>query len=184
MALLIKNSHRPANTSGQPAIVAQSIQVSQKSNDGSGVALPASTTGQLFRVKGGKVRVLALVGTVTTAIQNSDPVLKVSSKALDASSAAVGTAVDIASTVDISSLEVGGMVFVEGDGTALVKSNAGCAFIGAVTGNWIAPQGEIYLTTGATKTGAIKWDLWYQPMDAGAFVEAAPLTAGVLTAAI
>jgi hypothetical protein len=64
------------------------------------------------------------------------------------------------------------MLFVEGDGTAMVKSTAGAAFIGANSGQWIAPQGEIYITTSATNTGAIKWDIFYQPLDAGAYVEA------------
>jgi hypothetical protein len=179
MALLIKNQHRPTASSIQPTVLDQWQKVSQPA-----VALPASTTGQLFRVKGGRVLVRSLIGQVTTAIQATDPVLKVSSKALDTASAAVGTAVDVASTVDISSLEVGGLLFVEGDGTAIVKSNAGAAFIGTNSGQWIAPQGEIYLTTGATKTGAIKWDIWYQPIDPGAYVEAAPLTSSLLTAAI
>lgn len=133
-------------------------------------SLPQTSTDILFRVYNGAVRITLMYGTVTTVIQNSDPVAKVSSKALSTASVAIGTAVDIASTVDINSLEVGGFVVVEGDGTALVKSNAGNAFIGAVTGNWICPQGEIYLTTGASKTGALKWDLVYEPIDEGAYV--------------
>lgn len=185
MAFLLKNQHRPSQSSIQPVILDQWIKVRQASSTGGALALPASTTGQLFRVRGGKVLVRALIGTVTTtAIQGTDPVMKFSSKQLDAASAAVGTAVDIASTVDISSLEVGGTVFVEGDGTAMVKANAGATFIGTNSGLWIAPQGEIYITTGATKTGGMIFDIWYQPIDPGSYVEAAILTSGLLTAAI
>jgi hypothetical protein len=133
--------------------------------------VPATTTDQIFRVKGGRVKVKALVGEVTTAIQAQADNMKVSSKRLDANSAAVGTAVDIAANVDINGKEVGSSYFVEGDGTAGVLSNAGGAFIGTNSGEWIAPQGEIYLTTSATNTGAMKWDLWYVPLDDGAFVE-------------
>lgn len=173
MSFQIKNhKNRPT---GQPQ-VAQMTQVSRAAK-----ALPQNTTEILFKVIGGRVLVKALVGEVTTIIQNSDPVVKVSSKKLNAAmDTAVGTAVDIASTVDITSLEVGGSVFVEGDGTAAVKSSAGAVFIGTNSGYWIAPNGEIYLTTGASKTGALKWDLFYEPLDPGAFV----IPVDVATAAV
>lgn len=183
MALIIKNGTR--QSANRQPIVDQWIQVTQANQStGAGLALPATTTGQLFRVRGGAVMVKALIGRVTTVIQTQADNLKVSSKQLDNSSVAVGTAVDIASNLDVTALEVGGFLFVEGDGTAVVKANAGGSFIGANSGYWIAPQGEIYVTTSATNTGAIKWDIWYQPLDAGAFVEAAVLSSGLLTAAI
>ncbi len=171
MAFLIKNSNTqrtngPAGV-GQ-AFVSQNIHVQRPT-----LALPQSTTEQLFRVYGGRVIVHGMLGEVTTILDSTDPVGKISSKALSVAAAAVGTAVDVASTVSIASLEVGGKVFVEGDGTAWVKSNAGAAFIGTNSGSWIAPQGEIYLTTGASNlTGFMKWDLWYEPLDAGAYVAA------------
>ncbi len=59
------------------------------------------------------------------------------------------------------------MVVVKGDGSALVKSLGGAAFIGPGGGHWIAPAGEIFLTTGASKTGALQWDLWYEPYQEG-----------------
>lgn len=179
MALMIKDIKRPTGSSGRQATLDQWIQVSQPA-----VALPASTTGQLFRVKGGRVIVRALLGEVTTIIQTQADNTKISSKKLDNASVAVGTAVDVASNLDITAIEVGGFLFVEGDGTALVKATAGASLIGTNSGMWIAPQGEIYVTCAATNTGAIKWDIWYQPLDSGAFVEAATLSSGLLTAAI
>ncbi len=128
--------------------------------------LPQNATGHLFTVTG-RVIVTALVGQVTTAIQNSDPVAKITATPTS------GTAVDVASTVDISSLEVGGFIFIEGDGTAMVKSNAGAAFIGANSGRWIANAGTIDLITTASKTGSVKWDLYYVPLDDGSSVVAA-----------
>jgi len=127
--------------------------------------LPQSATGHLFSVTG-RVRITGLIGQVTTAIQSSDPVAKI------AATPTSGTAVDVASTVDLSSLEVGGFIFVEGDGTALVKSNAGAAFVGANSGHWIANTGYIDLITSASKTGNVKWDLWYVPLDDGSSVAA------------
>jgi hypothetical protein len=129
-------------------------------------ALPQTATGHLFTVTG-RVLVTALVGQVTTAIQSTDPVAKITS------TPTAGTAVDVASTVDLSSLEVGGFIFAEGDGTALVKSNAGAAFIGANSGRFICNAGYIDLITGASKTGAVKWDLYYVPLDDSSSVVAA-----------
>lgn len=184
MALMLKDIKRPTGSSGRYGIVDQWIQATQALPSGAGVALPATTTGQLFRVKGGRVVVRALLGQVTTAIQAQADNVKVSSKALDALSAVIGTAVDIAANVDVTGLQVGGFYFVEGDGTAAVLSNAGGVLGGTNDGSWIAPQGEIYLTTSATNTGAVKWDIWYQPLDSGAFVEPAVLSNSLLTVAI
>ncbi len=127
-------------------------------------ALPQSATGHLFTVTG-RVFIPLMFGQVTTAIQSSDPVAKVTG------TPTVGTAVDIASTVDLSSLEAGGFIYVEGDGTALVKSNAGVAF--ANLKGFIANAGYLDLITSASKTGAVKWDLWYVPLDDGSSVVAA-----------
>ncbi len=126
--------------------------------------LPATTTQHLFVIAGGRVWISVLFGMVTTIIQNSDPVIKVTG------TPTVGTAVDIASTVDITSLEVGGFIVVEGDGTALIKGNAGAGLPGTGVGWFLANTGYIDLITGATKTGATKWDLFYVPVDDGAFV--------------
>jgi hypothetical protein len=185
MAFLLKNTKRPQGSSTPGAVIDQIIKTTQATNAGAGIALPASTTGQLFRVKGGRVLIRALVGQVTTIIQTQADNVKVSSKALDNAGAAIGTAVDIAANLDVTAMEVGGMYFVEGDGTAAVKSTAGGALIGANSGSWIAAQGEIYLTASATNTGAMKWDCFWQPLDPGAYVEPAALTAaGLLQAAI
>ena len=162
MAFLAKN-YGP--TKG-PSVLDQFIKVSCPAR-----TVPATTTDQIFRVKGGRVLVKLLLGEVTTVIQNQADNMKVSAKALDNLSVAIGTAVDVAANVDIANREVGGKYVVEGDGTAGVLSNAGAAYLGTNSGEWIAAQGEIYLTTSATNTGAMKWDLWYLPLDQGAFVD-------------
>lgn len=168
MALLIKD--RSTYTTGASrsgvAFVEQLIHVKAPSQ-----TIPATTTQQIFRVKGGRVLVKALLGEVTTAVQAQADNMKVTSKRLDNASVAVGTAKDIAANVDVTGLEVGSFYFVEGDGTAGVLSTAGGAYVGPNSGYWIAPQGEIYVTTSATNTGAMKWDIWYQPLDEGAYVE-------------
>ena len=112
-----------------------------------------------------------VLGQVTTVMSATATNLKVTSKALDASSSAVGTAVDVAANVAVTSKEVGALYVVEGDGTAGVVTNAGAALPASGVAFWIAPQGEIYLTTDATNTGAMKWDIFYQPLDQGAFID-------------
>lgn len=168
MAFIVKT--RKATASGPSnsgyATLSQFIQVTTAAR-----ALPQTSTDQIFQVTGGRVLIHRLIGTVTTVIQSSDPVMKLSAKKLNAAMAtAVGTAVDVASTVDVTSLEVGGTVIVIGSGAALVKNNAGAIISTLGTMSWIVPNGELYLTTGASKTGAFQWDIWYQPLDAGATV--------------
>ena len=167
MAFLIKNATRPAATASKQgnSLVEQLIMVSSASK-----TLPATTTQQLFRVVGGRILVKYLIGEVTTVVQTQACNTKVSSKRLDNSSVAVGTAKDLAANVDITGLEVGSTYFVEGDGTAGVLATAGGTYVGPNSGYFIVPQGEIYVTTAATNTGAMKWDIWYQPLDPGAYV--------------
>jgi hypothetical protein len=167
MAFLVKRQHRQSSSSAAAqslATVDQFIQVSTAAR-----TLPATTTDQIFRVYGGRIILRALIGQVTTICSATATNLKVSSKALSNAAAAVGTAVDLAANLAIANAEVGALWSVEGDGTALVGGTAGAAV--GVVGLCILPQGEIYLTTSATNTGAAKWDIYYQPLDAGAYVE-------------
>ena len=183
MAFTLKNTHRPQSSSIQPVVIDQWIKVVRDDNAGAGINLPATTTGRIFRVWQGKVRVRALIGVVTTAIQAQADNVKVSVQKLTAAGVASGTAVDIAANVDVTGLEAGGHYFVEGDGTAGVLSNAGGILVGANSGEWIAAgNSQIYLTTSATNTGKVRWELWYQPIDAGAYVTAEALASGILQA--
>ncbi len=170
MAFIVKHAAkaRVAGPNGSGfAYLNQNIQVSRAAK-----ALPQSTTQQLFRVFGGRILVHLLIGEVTTVIEGTDPVLKVSAERLADDGTLVGTVYDIASTLDMSSDEVGTIYTVEGDGTAIVSPQLAGAGFAAQGIQWIMPQGAIYITTGASKTGAIKWDLFYQPLDPGAFATA------------
>jgi len=137
--------------------------------------LPQTTTDQIFRVYGGKVLVKALVGTITTVIQGTDPVLKLTVLQLDSLNAAVGSAYDVASTLDLSSFAVGEFIYSELDGTAIVRATSTAAMIPATAtspGQYVAvlPPCEVYVTTGASKTGAIQWDIYWQPLDRAAYL--------------
>lgn len=170
MALIIKNAslnRLSGFTNTGQAIVSQYIQVSRPTQ-----TVPATTTDIIFRAYGGRVLVHLLIGEVTTILQAQADNIKVSQKKLDAAGAAVGTAVDVCANVDGNAKEVGSLYIPIGSGAAAIWSNAGAgiATLGRIP--WVLPQGEMYLTSSATSTGAMKWDIWYQPLDAGAYVSA------------
>lgn len=177
MAFLVRNS--PARAAGPTpngqAYVSQFIHVKRAAK-----ALPQTTTEQLFRVYGGRILVKLLLAEVTTDIQSSDPVLNVSTSALDDAGALVGTADELASTIDLSSDEEGSMYVVEGDGSGLVSTQV-AAFANVNAREWVMPRGQIYIETTANKTGALKWDLWYQPLDEGAYAVAVDTATAAIT---
>jgi hypothetical protein len=125
--------------------------------------LPATTAIALFTVSGGRVAITQIVGEVTTAIQNQANNTKLTS------AATTGTAVDICAVLNIAADEVGCLYGITGlNSDALIGLNAG-----AVPGqarDVIVPIGSINLDCAATNTGAIKWTLFYVPIDAGAVV--------------
>ncbi len=130
--------------------------------------LPASTTQNIFTIAGGRVMVTCLVGEVTTIIQAQATTLKVTSVPT------IGTAVDVTATLDINAFEVGAILVAEGDGTALIGAAAGAGFAPALNAlPFIIPIGVLRIATGATSTGATKWDIWYFPLDEGAVVVSA-----------
>ena len=179
MAIVLKNQTSQQPVGAGPtadAVISQWIHIARPA-----LALPQTTTQQIFRVYNGRILVKLLLGEVTTVIEGTDPILKVSVSSLTNASALQGTAYDIASTLDLSSDEVGTLYAVEGDGTALISGNQVSGSIEAFGMGFVMKQGQIYLTTGASKTGAIKWDLWYQPLDPGAYATAIVAATAAIT---
>ena len=131
-------------------------------------ALPTSgVTTSYFLVTGGRVEVTLLIGEVTTALEGTDPGISVTSRAT------TGSAVVLNSTADVSSLEIGAFIRVNGNGGALILSNAGACLSTAYPSGFVVPTGNIAVIATTTKTGSVKWDLWYFPIDEGATVTAA-----------
>jgi hypothetical protein len=129
--------------------------------------LPASALGAIFTVTGGRILIRSLIGEVTTVIQTQACTVKVTS------TPTTGTAVDLcAASASISALEVGGrLALPAAAATAMVTGNAG-AILGRLS-EWVVGIGSIGITTSATNTGSVKWDLIYVPIDNGAQVVAA-----------
>ena len=138
------------------------VQVSK-----SAATLPETTTQNIFTVTIGRVLVLLLIGEVTTIVQAQANNLKVTS------APTTGTAVDIASNLDVNAKEAGTLLLCELDGTALVGANAGAALSGVGLAYCVVPIGSIRIETSATNTGATKWDIWYVPLDVGAVIASA-----------
>lgn len=120
----------------------------------------------LFTVTGGRVLVTQIIGEVTTIIESKAVNFKL------ASDPTVGTTNDMCANLDLTGAEVGTLLTISG--TAADAMRAGKS--GSVTAQntpMVVAAGAIEATVGATHTGSIKWSIWYMPLDAGAYVEAA-----------
>jgi hypothetical protein len=126
--------------------------------------LPQSTSAAIFTVSGGKVLVCDIIGEVdTTVIEAGANNMKLTS------TPTVGAAVDLCAVLDIAADAVGTMYHITGTlAGALVATTSG-AFESQATPIAVAP-GTIDLNCDASKTGKIKWTLFYIPIDSGATV--------------
>lgn len=134
--------------------------------------LPQTGTVALFTVTGGLVLVTSLIGVVTVVFAGTNPVLSLGLAPTGHTAVTNG----IATTVDTSSAEVGTVMSVVGSGglptalaVAATAAKAGTAVFPGLS-PFVAQTGTITWTTGASKTGAMKWYLSYVPIDAGASV--------------
>jgi hypothetical protein len=127
-------------------------------------AYTATVAQNLFTIVGGKVRVNLLMADVTVAHGATTLNIKT------ATVPTTGTAVALSTDTDTNALEAGGTLYVEGDGTATVKANGGVILSSATQSGFIVSPGAITFTPSATTTGATLWQLWYTPIDEGAYV--------------
>jgi hypothetical protein len=135
--------------------------------DRGAAVLPASGTGTIFTVTGGRVIVRGLIGEVTTVCDSTATTLKVST------APTTGTAVDLTTATAVTSKEVGSLITLPLTlGGALNVQNAGAGQIPGALG-FVVPVGGITITTSATNTGAVKWTVLYVPLDDAGAVSAA-----------
>jgi hypothetical protein len=125
--------------------------------------LPQSTSAAKFTVSGGSVLICDIVGKVTTAIQAGANNMKL------ISNPTVGADVDLCAVLDIAAAAVGSTFHVTGTLTdAMVKTVSGAGDSQAAVIQ--VEPGTIDLSCDASKTGAIKWTLFYIPLESGAKV--------------
>ena len=181
MAFLIKNvpaARQSSNSLTGYSVISQWATVNRPS-----AATPLNATPEmLFRVFGGRVLVHLLMMEVTVLIGAGATTLKWSHKRLDAGGAAVGTAVDLtAASASLATREVGATLVALGSGAAGIINNAGASVATLGRNDFVVPQGELYATTaGADTTGSMKFDLYYQVLDPGAYVVAQPALTAII----
>lgn len=150
---------------GQVVRATSGFLVSRPSTASGNTPLATGPT-NLFTITGGRILLVALIGTVTTAIQAQATTVKF------ISTPTAGTAVDLSNaTGDVNGKEVGATVVLGATlGSTAVVANAGANIVGQ--GKFLLAAGNINVTFGAASTGAIKYDLVYVPIDPAATVAA------------
>lgn len=147
---------------------------------GGAKTLPATTTGHLFTVAGGRVIVTSITGTVSTVVQAQACTVSIGNTPSGGSAAT--TSITSASA-SVSGLAVGASfgvpAFSSGSPAALAFTAASGVLPSAdlgvrvdLGGICLVPAGTIDWTTSATNTGAVAWSITYIPYDAGASVTA------------
>ena len=128
------------------------------------------TTGNLFTYKG-SVAIVSITGTITTAIQ-----LQVTNCKLNITPDALA-AYDICANKDISNMGVGTLFSITG---TAANAMVGTTVVGAIAPGQASivqatciTSGVVSVTYGAASTGVIKWDIVWEPLNAGASVVAA-----------
>lgn len=132
-------------------------------------ALPQTAQSALFTVTNGSIIVTGLIGEVTTAIQAQATTVQII-----ANPSGAGTDVNLTnSTGDLNGKEVGSTVTLPATlgGTASVSLAGGNVL--PLGSGFVVRPGTIDLKTGASSTGAVKWTLFYLPLDDNATVSAA-----------
>lgn len=127
--------------------------------------LPAGTQSALFTVTG-RIRLIAIIGEVTTVIQTQTCNTKI------VSNPTVGADVDLCATSDITAAAVGSQFSITGTfaNALVVTASAAAVFQAAPT---LITAGTIDLSTSATSSGSVKWLCIWEALDPGARVFAA-----------
>jgi hypothetical protein len=131
--------------------------------------LPQTTDGALFTITGGDVLIHAILGEVTTAIQNqaNDTKLKFNPDE-------TGADVDLCAVLDVADDAVGTRYSITGDFSVAMKDGLNCLETDALLERPILlSEGDIELDCAASNTGSVAWKVLYSAVDDGATIEAA-----------
>lgn len=127
-------------------------------------------TGNLFTIAGGPVRVLSLVGQITTAIQASANACKLTHTPTG------GAAVDLCATLDVTGAAIRKLLVLNGvKATALgLSTDIGVVAVALQSGMpLVLTPGVIALNGAASTTGVVSWYVEYEPLAVGATITAA-----------
>lgn len=154
-----------ADTKGVRIVGAEQSVVSRYIATRPATTLPATTTKDIFRVLG-NVKIVDIIGVVTTVIQTQNCNLKISTYHGT-------TSTDICADLNISADAVGSRMSITGTfANALINTAAGVPLAPQATAIVVQKDSTLRLTTSATNTGAIRWVVVYEPLDIGARIVA------------
>lgn len=129
-------------------------------------AMPATTTAAIFNVLG-TVKIIDIIGIVTTVIQTQACNLKINTYH-------GSTATDICADLNVTAKTVNSRMSITGTfANALINTAAGVPVAPQATSIVVQGESTLRLTTSATNTGSIRWIVRYEPMDIGARIVAA-----------
>lgn len=127
--------------------------------------LPQGGASAIFTVTG-KVKILNIIGEVTTVLGSTANAVKL------ISTPTVGSAVDMCATVEGNAAAAGALLTITGTlANAMIKTTSGA--VPSQASAVIVPAGTISFNAVASTTGAVKWTCVYEPIDPGAMVIAA-----------
>lgn len=126
--------------------------------------LPQSTAAAKFTISGGRVAVTDIFGEVTTVVAAGANNMKL------IANPTAGADLDLCASVDIADAAVGTMFHVTGALADALTLEVGTAFAYTTPTIMICQTGTIDLSCSASKTGQIKWTLFYIPVDKAAKV--------------
>ncbi len=129
-------------------------------------AITSIASGSLFTVTGGPVRVLSLIGQITTGIENKANACKLTHTPTG------GTAVDLCDGLDVDSAAIRKCLALDGvKATALTLSaDTGVVIQSALHMPIVLTPGTIALSAADTSTGAVSWYVEFEPLAPGAAV--------------
>lgn len=132
-------------------------------------AIASITSANLFTVATGPVRLLSLVGYITTGIQAAGNEIKLTHTPTG------GTAVDLCAVLDVTGAAIRTFLALDGvKATALVNTaDTGVVIASALHMPLVLSVGTIALSAAGTTTGAVSWYIEYEPLAPGATVTAA-----------
>lgn len=142
-------------------------QITERATD----TLPQTADEALFSITGGKVRILSIVGEVTTVIQTQANATK-----LKFNPDGTGSDVDLCATLDITGDAVGTLYSITGTVATAMKSTTLWAVLPAddiAAPGLVLAAGDIELDCAASNTGSVKWTVQWEPVDSGAVLVSA-----------
>ena len=132
--------------------------------DKEAATLPQTAAAAIFNITGGRVAITKIVGEVTTVMAAAANNIKL------VANPTVGGSCDICALVDGNAKAEGMLVGITGEPADAMVIDAS---IPGQISDVVLKTGTLDLDCSASRTGAIKWTIWYTPLDDGAKIVAA-----------